>query len=72
MRIKFKRCLPVLFSSIGSGFGGFLKASWRANDIMWGRLDTVWMSALAAEQAINAALDFAKTALNAALKIPIF
>jgi len=39
---------------------------------MWGRLDAVWMSALAAEQAINAALDVAKTALNAALKIPIF
>jgi hypothetical protein len=30
------------------------------------------MSALAAEQAINAALDVAKAALNAALKIPIF
>ena len=30
------------------------------------------MSALAAEQAINAALDVAKMALNAALKIPIF
>jgi len=30
------------------------------------------MSALAAEQAINAALDVAKMALNSALKIPIF
>jgi hypothetical protein len=30
------------------------------------------MSALAAEQAINAALDVAKATLNAAIKIPIF
>jgi hypothetical protein len=30
------------------------------------------MSALAAEQAINAALDVAKMALNSALKVPIF